>query len=112
MIINNKMLRRRKVGKIIFLSLFLITFAYFLNSFLLFPFLFFPTIIIFSLFSFLYNTLEDSRQYEGYFVAIFSGFLVDIFSNMPVGFYSLIFFVFAYLLKTILRKYVRIPSFF
>lgn len=90
---------------------FLIFFALLQSSFLFYPFYFVLSFVFFALFVFLYNLFENPQSMEGVFFAGFAGFLVDVFSQGPIGIYLLIFFLFSYLIKVLLKKYVGIPSF-
>ncbi len=55
----------------------------------------------------IYNLLEDFKRVEGFYIAVFAGFWVDVFSTMPIGTYVVSFLFLAYLLKRILRRYVE-----
>jgi hypothetical protein len=94
---------------IIFFGFFLILLFgsfFFSLSFLISP------IIFFLLFSFLYNITEKEEKLGGFFLAIFLGLCVDILVlKTPVGFFSLLFFLFMYFVKVIVKKYVAISFF-
>lgn len=107
MIYKDKHTRIKSVGKIIFISFFLIFLLFFLNSFLFYPLFFNSTLFLFFLFAIFYNFLEKEDLHSGYFVAFFSGFLVDIYSNNFFGIYSFLFLITVYFLKKYLKKYVK-----
>ena len=58
------------------------------------------------------NLFEKPERYSGVFIALWGGFLLDIFSARPAIYYSAIFFISAVILKVILAKYIRLPIFF
>ncbi len=98
-----------KTFSIILFAAFL---SLFVSSFLFYLVLPIPPLVFFIFFVFVYNIVEDYRKSEGLFVAVFSGLCVDVFSSgTVVGFYTLIFFVFAHLIKIIQKKYVGISVF-
>ncbi|MFH1820494.1 MAG: rod shape-determining protein MreD [Candidatus Nealsonbacteria bacterium] len=57
----------------------------------------------------LVNLFEDSKSRAGLWTAFLGGFLLDIFSPGLIGFYTLILFASAFLIKLILRRYVWSP---
>ncbi|GEM_PF-1731719 len=100
------------VTRMIFLIFLISLLALAVNSFLLYPFFYqgIPAVFLL-LFTFLYNFTENSEGNEGFLVAGICGFWVDVFSALPFGLFLLAFFVFAFLVKAILKKYVKIFSF-
>ncbi len=92
--------------RVLFLFFVITIFALLQSSF----FVHFPIYGIIPNFLFLivlvYNLLENHKEREGLYVAIFAGFWMDVFSIMPIGFYIAAFLLLAFLLKKILKKYV------
>ena len=60
---------------------------------------------------FLLNILEPPEKNNGIFAAGIFGFFWDIFSEKFIGFHILILVFLAFLIKTILVRYVRIKIF-
>ena len=58
------------------------------------------------------NLFEKPERYFGVFIALWGGFLLDIFSGQEQTYYGAIFFASAIILKIILTKYIRLPIFF
>ena len=87
---------------ILFFSLFivLVQSAFLLESF----------VVILFLFVFLLSILEKPQSLDGFFAGLISGFWLDIYSPFPVGIFMVLMLLLVYLTKTILKKYVGIPS--
>ncbi|MFA5432013.1 MAG: hypothetical protein WC319_03965 [Candidatus Paceibacterota bacterium] len=71
-------------------------------------FTFFSFLLLFVL---VVNLLEEPQGRLGLFSAFFFGLLLDIYSAHYIGLIALSFLISSLLLKFILFKYVRIPSF-
>lgn len=67
---------------------------------------FVPNLILISVF--VLNLIESPEKKSGLFLAAFGGFLIDVFSNRPVGLNLLIYLVLAFIIKYLLRNYVRV----
>lgn len=102
---------KRDIFKLFLIAILVTFFVFLMSSFLFYPLIFFLPVFFLVFFAFLYNLLEDPRNSEGFFVAGFCGFWVDILSTTPVGFYLLVFLIFTFFLKLLLKKYVKIFSF-
>lgn len=61
--------------------------------------------------TFLFNILEAPEKNKGVFAAGIVGFFWDIFSEKFIGYHVLILVILAFLIKTILVRYVRIKIF-
>ena len=57
----------------------------------------------------LLTVFEKPEKNSGIFLGFCGGFFLDIFSENFIGFHILILVIIAFLIKFILRKYVRIP---
>ncbi len=91
---------------------FLLFLSLLLSSFFFYPSLLVSPYVFLVAFVFIYNIIESYKDSEGLFAAVLAGFFVDVFSSgMPVGFYMLLFFIFAYFIKLIQKKYVGISAF-
>ena len=94
--------------KIIVLSLIFYFLVVFQNSFLVhFKFLnFLPSLgIIFLIFL---NIFEKPQEKSALITSFVSGFLLDIFSSKPFGFYTLIFLSISLIMKLVIKKYLRL----
>ncbi|MEK7482427.1 MAG: hypothetical protein AAB620_01385 [Patescibacteria group bacterium] len=60
----------------------------------------------------LINFFEKPESSFGVFMALWGGFLLDIFSGQEQTYYGAIFFISAVILKIILARYIRLPDFF
>ncbi len=68
-----------------------------------------PNLLI--LYALFFNVFENSFRKRGLLVAGFCGLFFDVISSYPLGIFSGIFLLLAFILKLILQKYVRIPFF-
>ncbi len=75
------------------------------QSFLVHFFSWLPNLILILVFS--VNLLEEREKDLGIFLALFSGFFLDIFSVNYFGFYTIIFIFFAFSIKIILKNYFK-----
>lgn len=57
------------------------------------------------------NIFESPRDLTGIYLALFAGFLWDIFSSEFIGYHILVLVCVAVLIKFVLFQYVRIPTF-
>jgi len=64
-----------------------------------------PSLIL--IFTIFFNLFEKKENVSGIFVAIFGGFLEDIFSNSVIGFHILIFLVLSIFIKFVFKKYIQ-----
>ncbi|HCM37019.1 MAG TPA: rod shape-determining protein MreD [Candidatus Wildermuthbacteria bacterium] len=89
--------------------LLLYTFALLQMSFFtrLFPNGWIPNLVMLSV-VFL-SIFERRDSYASFAAALFSGFLLDIFSGGIIGFWSLTLLVISLLIKFVLEEYVRLP---
>lgn len=69
-------------------------------------FWFIPNLIL--IFILILNFVESPEKKSGLFFAAFGGFLVDVFSNYPIGLNLSIYLISAFVIKYLLKKYVRI----
>ncbi len=95
--------------KIFFSSLIIIYFLVlfqtsFLSHFLVWGYT--PNLVLIVVF--LWNILESEKDHTGLFVALASGFFLDIFSSRFIGFNVLILLFFALLIKFFIKKHARI----
>jgi len=67
---------------------------------------FVPNLILISVL--LLNLFESPEKKSGLFFSAFGGFLVDVFSNRPIGLNLLIYLVLAFAIKYLLKNHVRI----
>ena len=67
---------------------------------------FVPNLILISVLAI--NLIESPEKRSGLFFAAFGGFLVDVFSNRPVGLNLLVYLIFAFIIKYLLKNYVRV----
>jgi rod shape-determining protein MreD len=65
-----------------------------------------PNLVLIAVF--LMNILENPESYNGILVAVIFGFFWDIFSEKFIGFHILILTFIAFLIKAILKRYVRL----
>ena len=91
-----------------FLILFLIIFiaiifqiSFFIYSF---PLLSLPFIIII-----FWNLYEEKDNNTGIWLSFFGGALIDIYSGMPLGLYTILLITFSIIIKKIIKNNVRIP---
>ncbi len=68
---------------------------------------FIPNILF--IFVILLNMFEKYDLYSGMFSAVGAGFLLDVFTKKPFGFWILVFVACALVIKMLKRHYVRIP---
>jgi len=96
--------------KYLILILFFYLIALFQTSFLVhfnfFPFL--PNLILIS--QILITVFENPKENLALFTSFLAGFFWDIFSENPLGLGIIISFSLSFLIKIILRQYVRIPG--
>ena len=64
-----------------------------------------------ALFVLVYALLEKRKGRLSWVVAVWGGILLDLFSNMRFGVWTLSFIVLVFAIKVILKRYVSIPSF-
>jgi rod shape-determining protein MreD len=97
-----------KTVKLILGAVFISFFSLFLSSFF-FSFLFF-NLSFFFLFipAVLFSLIERPEKNNSYFLAFFVGFWLDVFSMYPVGFHILILLAITFLIKVVVKRYVRI----
>jgi rod shape-determining protein MreD len=62
------------------------------------------------IFQILITLFEDPKGNWAFFSAILAGFFLDVFSERPIGFNIFALLFISFVLKTVLRKYVRIPA--
>jgi len=67
-----------------------------------------PNFILIS--ALLINVFEKPQKNTGMLAGFIGGFLLDIFSSNPIGFYALILLTLSFLIKIIFRKYVWSPT--
>lgn len=67
-----------------------------------------PNLVLIAVF--LVNILENPVNYYGVLIAVIFGFFWDIFSEKFIGFHILILVFTSILIKTILKRYVRIRA--
>ena len=67
-----------------------------------------PNFILIS--ALLINVFEKPQKNTGMLAGFIGGFLLDIFSSNPIGFYALILLALSFLIKIIFRKYVWLPT--
>lgn len=94
--------------KIIVLTLVFYFLVVFQTSFLAhFKFLsFLPSLgIIFLIFL---NIFEKPQEKSAIIISFVSGFLLDIFSSKPFGFYTLIFLLISLVMKLVIKQYLRL----
>ncbi|MCX6760378.1 MAG: rod shape-determining protein MreD [Candidatus Nealsonbacteria bacterium] len=67
---------------------------------------FVPNLILISVF--VLNLIESPEKKSGLFFAAFGGFLVDVFSNRLIGLNLSLYLILAFIIKYLLRNYVRV----
>lgn len=55
------------------------------------------------------NLIEKPEKKEGIWSSLIAGFFADVFSSGPIGIWTILFLVIATLIKSIFKRYVRIP---
>lgn len=85
--------------------LFFYTLALFQTSFLVH----FPALNLILISTIFLNLFEKPEKNFGLISAFIGGFFLDIFSEKPIGFHILILLSLSFLIKIILRRYIRIP---
>jgi cell shape-determining protein MreD len=100
--------KKLKIIRLISIALFATAISLFLSSFLFSSFLLYSLFFILFLISILFSLIEDPQKKDGYFLSFFLGFWLDVFSLYPVGFHILILLTITFLIKVVVKRYVRI----
>ncbi len=92
------------------LNFFLILISFFLiTSFLISIDLTLFSFLILFLFLSIFNISEKEEELSSYFLAIFFGIFFDIYTTLfPFGFFIIAFVSYVYLVRVVLKKYVKI----
>lgn len=53
--------------------------------------------------------IEVGSNPHAFYIALGGGLFVDLFSNMPIGFWPAIFFASVLIIKVLKERYVRLP---
>jgi len=77
----------------------------FLEHFAVFGFVFSPALIL----VIIYNILENEKKFFGVYLALISGFFLDVFSDHFIGYNILILILLSLFLKLVFNKYVSFP---
>jgi rod shape-determining protein MreD len=83
----------------------------FLNHFVIFNNQWLQIANLVALFVLVYSLLEQRKGRLSWFVAAWGGLLLDFYSNMYFGIWTMSFLILVFTIKKILRRYVSIPSF-
>lgn len=94
----------KNIGIIVVFYCFALLQSSFLIHFNIYGFV--PNIILISVL--LLNLFESPEKKSGLFFSALGGFLVDVFSNRPIGLNLLIYLALAFGTKYFLKNYVRI----
>ncbi|MCF7845475.1 MAG: hypothetical protein K9M12_01805 [Candidatus Pacebacteria bacterium] len=100
--------KKLKTIKLILIALLATAMSLFLSSFLFSSFFLYSLFFILFLVSVLFSLIEDPQKKESYFLSFFLGFWLDVFSLYPVGFHILILLSITFLIKVVVKRYVRI----
>jgi rod shape-determining protein MreD len=56
------------------------------------------------------SLLEEQKEMSALIIAATVGFWLDVFSSKPIGFHIIILLLASVFIKTVIKKYVRIPT--
>ncbi|MEA2092538.1 MAG: hypothetical protein U9P61_01020 [Patescibacteria group bacterium] len=100
--------KKLKIIKVTLIALFATALSLFLTSFL-FSYLFlYSFCFVLFLISILFSLIEDPQKKDSYFLSLFLGFWIDVFSLYPIGFHILILVIITFLIKVVVKRYVQI----
>jgi hypothetical protein len=102
---------KKKILTILFFTILAISQASFFAHLAIFSNQWFEWVNFVSLAVAIVSLFERRRNNFSWFLAIFGGFLLDIYSSRFFGFWIIVLIILVAIIKFAIKKYVRIPSY-